>query len=160
MFLQSLRTDRYSLRHSSFPYFLNAAVFVKGAQKVKPGANSIAVWVPLCWLNPVCHPLHESKSPCKPTASSASTARNQSTPQPTRPGAPAPSGEPPAQNADPTSPGPTPRTRAARAAKPPPSPAKRGRQGPVQIGSKRRDCCEFHLRPSHHRPHPHAPKPK
>ena len=95
MFLQSLRTDRYSVRHSSFPYFLNAAVFVKGAQKVKPGANSIAVWVPLCWLNPVCHPWHESKSPCKPTASSASTARNQSTPQPTRPGAPAPSGEHP-----------------------------------------------------------------
>ena len=140
MFLQSLRTDRYSVRHSSFPYFLNAAVFVKGAQKVKPGANSIAVWVPLCWLNPVCHPWHESKSPCKPTASSASTARNQSTPQPTRPGAPAPSGEPPAQNADPTPPRPDASNRSSTGSETTTKSSKTNRQGPVQIGSKHRDC--------------------
>ena len=30
----------------------------------------------------------------------------------------------------------------------------------MQNGSNRRNCCEFQLRPSHHRPRPHAPKPK
>ena len=48
IFLRSLRTNRYLLRHSSFPYFLNAAVFTNVAQEVKLGANFIAVGVPLC----------------------------------------------------------------------------------------------------------------
>ena len=67
---------------------------------------------------------------------------------------------PPAQNTDPTPSRPEAPSQTSTGSKSAAESSKDNRQGPVQTGSKCRDCCECQLRPSHHRPHPHAPKPK